>query len=616
MIGKYLNESHPFKKGAKAMSPLPFHPKSLFFFFLLFSWAPPSFANNLDFSPADVVQWVPIEGKAYDDGTVVGTVFLETKENFGLYENKLKVYNTETHSFLSFTPPLSESSLDPVSGKNVNVFRGGNFEFIFTSFAPHEKSHFTFLLEFTGCSSKICLFPYKHKISIPVYRVAGSYTPKKNSLQQEKLTQKIAQVSPHEPKKSLFEFDQTSFAEKAHQTGSLKSFLLFLLFLFFAGIATNFTPCVYPMIPITIRILSKQKTSPLLASSFYGLGIMLTYSTLALVAIATGSMFGKLLANDYVNLLLAFIMFYFGISMLGYGQYGFLQKLGNKFSPKGSGVKAAFVMGLGAGLIASPCTGPVLGSLLTYSATKSEPPVNIFLYFLTYSFGFSLPYVLLGKAASSLVKLEFKSSLQQITKSLFAGIMFGLFFYYLRIPFYKFYQVLSSYWNELAILSFLGFLFLAILPKRKEWALFKVLPVIILGFFFFSLTGVLKNSKGAEIPWMKDEKAALQKAETEKRPVLIDMWAEWCEVCKKMDQSTFKSPKLKAFLEQEAWVLLKLDLTKETEKNQKTYEKYQLKGLPTLVILPDGQLENKVLLSGTRTTDELLQELKKYSKGS
>ena len=114
----------------------------------------------------------------------------------------------------------------------------------------------------------------------------------------------------------------------------------------------------------------------------------------------------------------------------------------------------------------------------------------------------------------------------------------------------------------------------------------------------------------------KASKAWKAKAQKEKRPVLIDMWAEWCEVCKKMDQSTFKSTKLKDFLEKESWVLLKLDLTKSTERSQEIYEKYDLKGLPTLVILPDGKLQNKVLLSGTRTSDELIQELKKHSKGS
>ena len=608
----------------------------LLIFFLNF--APSLLSNepekrNLDFSPSDVVKWAPISGISYEDGTIVVKVFLETRENFGLYDNKLKVFNHIDALYSKMLPPISSSIKDPMSGEKVLVYEEGEFTFVFQGFAPYQKKTFDFELQYTGCSGRICLFPYKEKISVPnqftrekvpeniAQLLAFSEKTQKKEKKEAGKKEKEKKIKSHKAKElaekkkedsSIFAFNETSFKEKFKKATSLSSYLLFLLFLLLAGVATNLTPCVYPMIPITIRILSKQKSSPLLASSMYALGIMLTYSTLAFVAILSGSMFGTLLANIYVNIFLSLVMFYFGLSMLGYGDYSFLQKLGHKFSSKGQGLKTAFIMGLGAGLLASPCTGPILGSLLAYSATTAQNPSSIIIYFLVYSFGFSLPYILLGKAASQLSKIQFRSSVQQITKTVFSAVMFGLFFYYLRIPFYSFYKSIKDLWFEIFFLSFfLG----TLMSFSSQKGLLKVLSTLIIGLSFFSLFQNFSSStEKTKIPWLIDEEKAIALAQKEQKPILIDMWAEWCEVCKKMDKETFNNPKVLERIKRNDWVLLKLDLTEETKKNESIYQRYKLIGLPTLVILPDGTLETKVTLRGKTTASKLIESLDQYSK--
>lgn len=613
---------------------------TLLFFFLTslsykaLSELPP--AGGLSFSPSDVVLWKGMGANSYKDSYTAVKVFLETKENFGIYATKLKVHPPSGSFFSHLIAPITETAEDPMTKELTQVYRGGEFTFIFSNLLPHEASDFNFTVEYVGCSNKICLFPYKEKINTANFFSAESL-PKElqntgdlaspSETKKEKAEAPVGQEKektvPSQENKgqnrketSLFSFTENSFQQKLHDKKSLSSFLFFLLFLLLAGVATNLTPCVYPMVPITIRILAKQETSPLLASIAYAIGIMLTYTTLALVAIASGSVFGNISSNVYMNLFLAAIMFYFGLSMLGYGNYSFLQRLGYKFSPKEHGLKTAFIMGAGAGLIASPCTGPILGSLLAYSSTASASSSMVVAYFITYSFGFSLPYIFLGRAASKLSKLQFKSSLQELTKILFSGVMFGLFFYYLRIPFYSFHKTLLLYWPPIALWSFIGFLVLYLISKKIElFGAFKIHSMILLGLFFFSsIQWKTQKVHSGELEWLTSESEAFQRAKETGNPIFIDFWAEWCEVCKKLDRTTFSDTVFVSYMKEKEWVLLRLDLTENNAQNKSIYKKYQVVGLPTLVFLSNPLRERELQLKGHITTTKLIEALESFSE--
>jgi thiol:disulfide interchange protein DsbD len=111
----------------------------------------------------------------------------------------------------------------------------------------------------------------------------------------------------------------------------------------------------------------------------------------------------------------------------------------------------------------------------------------------------------------------------------------------------------------------------------------------------------------------KTEEPGFAVAKAEGKPILIDMWAEWCEACKKMDVTTFADPRVRQLLASR-WVMIKLDLTEDNEYSQGVQTKYALQGLPTLVMMnSDADLTTRKMLTAAQTADELLSELERFA---
>ena len=169
---------------------------------------------------------------------------------------------------------------------------------------------------------------------------------------------------------------------------------------FFAGVLTSFTPCVYPMIPITIGIVGGQEKSghlhSFILSLFYVIGLALTYGGLGVVASLTGNFFGSVSSNPITLLIVANIIILFGLSMLDVFMIPIPQFFsGAHVGTNRHGVTGAFFMGLASGLIAAPCTTPVLGVLITYVATKQNVIFGSTLL-ITFAFGMSMLLLVVG----------------------------------------------------------------------------------------------------------------------------------------------------------------------------------------------------------------------------
>jgi cytochrome c-type biogenesis protein len=204
---------------------------------------------------------------------------------------------------------------------------------------------------------------------------------------------------------------------------------------FLGGVLTSLTPCVYPMIPITISIIGGQKQrtrlQSLLLSIVYVLGIAVTYSALGIIAVASGSLFGSLSSNIWVLFIVANICILFGLSMLDVFMINipFLSTI-QSAKPKGGGFLGVFVLGIIFGLVASPCTAPVLGVILAYVSTSRSYAYGVSLLF-TYAMGVGVLLIIIGTFAGVLSHLPKSGSWMNHVKKAFGYVMIAMGEYFL-----------------------------------------------------------------------------------------------------------------------------------------------------------------------------------------
>lgn len=562
-------------------------------------------------SPAHVVHWKARTSLHYPDGSIVVYLNLATEKGFSLYIDHLQFTSRSGYKLKKILPPEANEIQDPVTGKETKVYAGGDFILHFQG-TGFDKPQFPLSIRFVACSVRICLFPYTEQVEVANFKSTEDL-PTALKEANEILQGPPLQVNVP---KSLEEYG--TFEErlaKRIQLGDAGFFFL-LLALFLGGLLTNLTPCVYPMIPITIRLLSAQTRSPLLGATAYAGGIVLVYSILGLSVAYSGTLFGQYMASPVVNIVLAFIMFLLGFSMLGFGRWNTLARLGNKFGLGKPSTAQAFFMGCGAGLVASPCTGPILASILTFIIANKDLARST-LYIFTYSLGFALPYVVLGGLSGRLAKVRVSYKIQLLIKVVFAAVMFALSLYYLRIPFYEVFNGWKHYWQPIFIITLLlGLLlwrlsWLAHSHRKLHW--FMILPGVLLGISLFSGTRWFFEEKTevsdeTRILWYDSEIEALQVSKQNGVPLLIDFWAEWCAACKKMDTTTFADPKFIAEAKKVKLIYLKIDVTQDTPANTQILEKYKVQGLPSIVIFKPGS-DQAAVVSGYASADRLLNYL-------
>lgn len=585
--------------------------------------------GELDINPPDVIIWQPVGATVLGQGEIEVVMDLATKGGFTIYKEKLEAKGPAGFSLADLSGPAAISRLDPITQNQTEVYDGGRFTFRFAGLEVAKgQQHFPVALTFLGCTEKICLFPYTQNFEVPLGMVTTGAADK--GLFGEGSPDK----SPTASDLGLSGQDQRPEAdgsladlEQGYAQGLIDGTLPFttlLVVIFIGGLLTNLTPCVFPMIPITIRILSRSGTNPFTASLLYVLGIIISYSMLGFIIAMTGGLFGAFLANPFVNVALGVVFTLFALSMLGFGNLSMLQNFGNRLGSGPPSPMNLLLMGAGAGLVAAPCTGPILGALIAYTAKTSQGAQSFWLFCL-YSIGFALPYLFLGMAAGKISKLKVPAVVQVSVKYFFAAAMFGLAFYFIRVNFYQWLQTVNPDWFFIGNISFLiAATFLLIMAMRGIYQTSKgysVLLSLTLGFSLFAFSqGATQAPKAtaaaaSTLTWHKTEAAALAEGKAKNKPILIDGWADWCEACKKMEVTTFKDPEVMAELKN--WSIAKLDLTMNTEQDMILINRYGLNGLPAMALMPSSGAKDKSKrknINGYISAKKLLSMLQEYRK--
>lgn len=378
-------------------------------------------------------------------------------------------------------------------------------------------------------------------------------------------------------------------------------FFLAILFLFIGGLALNLTPCVYPMVPITIGFFSKQKKS-FLYSLFYFLGIVIIYSLLGTISALGGSLFGSTLQKPLVLIIVSSIIFLFSLSLFGLFTIKLPSSFSSKFSSK-AGIFSSFLMGGMVGLVAAPCLGPIILSLITFVASKGEPFLG-FIFFFSLSSGLGLPYLLLSFFSSSIKNLPKSGEWMVSLERFFGFALIGVSIFILSpimpslIP-----NILYLLLGIISTIYFMNLIF-----KRNK-GLNLSLMLISLIFSIIALNSIIP--KGEKLKLFTPYSKEIFKKELEMgKPILIDFYANWCIPCKEMEHKTFSNKEVQEVLKN--YVLFQVDLTKEPKGEIKEFvEELKIPGIPTIVFYKNGKEIEELRLVGFEGPEDFKNRLRR-----
>jgi len=376
-----------------------------------------------------------------------------------------------------------------------------------------------------------------------------------------------------------------------------------LLGYFLIGLTLNLTPCVYPMMTVTVSLFGKTQDKERTSRSFlkalcYFLGIVFMYSALGLFATMTGTLFGAFLQNRWVLLVLGIFIFILALSMFGLYQLQVPAALLNRLGARrGVGYLGLFFSGVLVGVFAAPCIGPPIVAVLSIAVSSGDPVFGFWSFFVL-SLGLGLPYLILGTFAGLLRKLPRSGQWLVWVERVFGVVLMGLSFFYLALAVNV---ALSKWVVPLTLLvggAYLGF-FVEDGFKNRMFIRFKGVVGILCVLIGLSL--FVKAPKSG-LDWESYEIRKVEAAAAAQTPVIIDFYADWCLTCHEIEAGVFSDPEVQEALSH--FVRLRVDNTIDTPQVQEVLQRYDVFGLPTIVFL-NGQGQE---LKGTRVIGYLPPE--------
>ncbi len=458
-------------------------------------------------------------------------------------------------------------------------------------------------LTYQACNDRVCLPPREVSSSVEIggdgiavlaaeepepapAAPVGDYTP-------------LSEAPAEPPSEGLLSSDVGATLES-------RGLPLTLVVVFLLGLALNLTPCVYPLIPLTVAFFTSQTEGNTarrvgLASS-YVLGLAAMYSALGVFSALSGNLFGAWLQLPGVLIFFAILMLVLAASMFGAFEIRVPHFISDRAGTR-SGYAGAATMGLIAGIVAAPCVGPFIISLIALVGQSGSVAFGFILFFVL-ALGLGLPYLVLGVFSSAIGTIPRSGPWMVQVKQALGFVLVAMAFYFLRG------LVGDEVYRWGAGLSLLaGALFLLVRRSaavRGAMAVRVVCGVLLLA---ASIWFLWPRESGPEVVWQPYAAEALREARQAGRPVLIDFYADWCLPCKELDEKTFTNPEVVA--ESKRFVRLKADLTRTGDATvRKLTREYAIIGVPTIVFLDSsGEEIESIRLTGFEEPEPFLERM-------
>lgn len=390
-----------------------------------------------------------------------------------------------------------------------------------------------------------------------------------------------------------------------------RGLLLTLALIFLGGLALNLSPCIYPMIPITVSYFGgksgRMKGDTLIHGIIYLIGLSVTNSILGVVSALSGNMLGSSLQHPAALIAIALIITLLGLSFFDLWALRMPSALNKIASRNFSGYFGTFFMGLTLGIIAAPCIGPFILGLFAYVGQKGDPFFG-FLCFFILSIGMGLPICILALFSGAMKRLPLSGDWMLWIRKLMGWVLIGMAVYTIS-------PLMSGRFTKTAVFlvaAMASGIHLGWLEKSGQSnARFMLIKRISGGLIILMGIGyllVLTFSGREGIRWAAYDEDLLAKAAQEGKPVIIDFYADWCIPCKWLDRNVFRDEEVAGLSEK--FVMMRMDLTKKQAAQDMILERYHVIGVPTIIFInKDGQEEKKLRVESMVKTPEFLSAM-------
>ena len=526
-------------------------------------------------------------------------------DNYYLYQDKLEFsLNGQPIDVQPQFLTTAEQYQDPYFG-TVNIFKR---QLALKLPLPNKGAQDLLDVTYQGCTQGFCYPPETKQFVLgEIPQVAMTTQLKADELQSAVGNSDVLSSQQNQLADSLF---QSKYA---------------MLWFFVLGIGLAFTPCVLPMLPLLSAIVigsrtEKSSTWRALALSFvYVQGMALTYTLLGLLVVLIGLPFQVALQSPYVLIGLSLVFTLLALSMFGVFTLQLPSSLQTKLTQlsqqqKSGAFFGVFAMGAIAGLVASPCTSAPLSGALLYVAQSGDFVIGALTLYLL-ALGMGLPLILITVFGNKI--LPKSGAWMENVKTAFGFVM-------LALPVFLLSRILPAIWEPRlwALLGVSFFVWLAMQMRSTGIGLFFRIVFLIAAMALAQplqtwlwqnhtqpaeTQSAVQNSLEFQQVHSYDELQQVL-AQNPKSMAMLDLYADWCIACKEFDHKTFADSKVQAALKDV--LLLRIDMTNNSENNRTLMKQLAVTGLPTLIFFnAEGKEIAAQRITGFMESETFLQTL-------